>query len=183
MPSERALSEGFARHLPPSVLRNLAAGALGGAAATLAMSPLLSPRATRRIQDAIPPAKALPEFPPRRVIQVVEERLTGARPLGRAEPAITWAAHVGYGIAMGALFGALHARRSLAPGMSGGAAGVLFGLGVWAAGYLGWLPLLGVRDGTARGDRRDLPFPLAAHIVYGATTGAFHGRLSRTPGS
>ena len=80
---------------------------------------------------------------------------------------------------MGALYG-LAAPRSAA------AAGAAFGLAVWAAGYAGWLPLIGIRESTVAGPPAKIPFPLAAHIVFGVTTAAVHEavapRLSRTTG-
>lgn len=162
------------------VLKSVAAGALAGAAATVIMSPLMAPRLARRIARMLPAVHTLDEFPPRRIIQVTEEHVTGRQPLpDTVETAVTWPAHLAYGMCMGALYGAL---RSSSPtckptGMPEPAAGVLFGLGVWAAGYAGWLPVFGVREGTVRGDPADLPFPFAAHVVYGATLGALHGRM------
>lgn len=157
------------------------AGAAAGVAATLAMSPVMSPRLTARASAPLRHVRGLDEFPPRRVVQAGEEIIAGERKLpDRAEVAATWLAHLGYGAAVGAIYGVMAPsldERIDSP-VRGAAAGALFGLGVWAAGYAGWLPLVGIRTGTIRGDRRDLPWPLAAHVVYGATLGAVHDALS-----
>ncbi len=90
----------------------------------------------------------------------------------------TTVSHFGYGAAMGAAYGPLHKRVPL-PTI---AQGVLFGLVVWAASYLGLLPLLGI---SASGDREPLRrnlMMIAAHIVWGASMGAAARLLFREPG-
>lgn len=53
-------------------------------------------------------------------------------------------------------------------------AGARMGFMVWAIGYAGWLPLLGVRESTVRGAPSKIPFPLLAHLVFGMTTAALY---------
>src|ERR1700730_15437690 len=90
----------------------------------------------------------------------------------------TLVSHFGYGAAMGAAYGPLHKRVPL-PTI---AQGILFGLVVWAASYLGLLPLLGI---SASGDREPLRrnlMMIAAHTVWGAAMGATAHVLFRQQG-
>lgn len=156
------------------MMRNLLAGAIAGGVATLAMSPLMAPRLTRAVARTVPDTAPLEEFPPRRVVQAVEQRVSDGEPLPeQAEDIATWTSHIGFGMAMGALYGlARPASRG-----SSAATGALFGLTVWAVSYLGWLPAIGVTTGTASGRPDTLPFPFVAHVVYGLTTGVVYDQL------
>lgn len=49
--------------------------------------------------------------------------------------------------------------------------GLGFGLLLWAAGYLGWLPAAGVLPQPWRQRAGDALTPAAAHVVYGLTLG------------
>ena len=49
--------------------------------------------------------------------------------------------------------------------------GVLFGLIVWAASYLGLLPLIGMSESGQREPGRRNLMMIAAHVVWGATMG------------
>jgi uncharacterized membrane protein YagU involved in acid resistance len=80
----------------------------------------------------------------------------------------TLASHLGYGATMGVLYGPLGRRRPLlATGQ-----GVLFGLVVWAASYLGLLPLLGMSESGHREPVRRNLMMIAAHVVWGSVMGA-----------
>lgn len=156
-----------------TVLGDIPKGVFAGMVATAAMSPLMSPGLAR----AAPGRARLEMFPPRRVVRQLERAIAGQdRVSPSVERWLTFVAHVGYGCAMGAAYGVIRDRL---PHGSPGAAGVLFGLGVWGVGYAGWVPLLGVREGTVAGSPRSLPFPLAAHVMFGLALGWIHGRLSR----
>ncbi|HWS53323.1 MAG TPA: DUF1440 domain-containing protein, partial [Pyrinomonadaceae bacterium] len=86
----------------------------------------------------------------------------------------TWASHFGYGAACGALYGALAAERDVPPL----AAGVGFGLAVWAGSYLGWLPAAGIISPATEHPPRRNALMIAAHVVWGATTGLVVAGLS-----
>lgn len=51
------------------------------------------------------------------------------------------------------------------------ATGAAFGLAVWAAGYEGWVPAMGVLPPAHRDKRSRALTMLAAHLVYGAVLG------------
>jgi hypothetical protein len=89
---------------------------------------------------------------------------------------LTLAAHFGYGAACGAAFGLIAPRN--VPGAV--AAGMAFGLGVWAGSYLGWLPALGVRQSATEDPRARSGLMIAAHLVWGAAAGAMVGSTPRT---
>jgi len=49
--------------------------------------------------------------------------------------------------------------------------GIVFGLGVWAASYLAWLPALGILPPATEAPPRRNAVMIAAHIVWGAAAG------------
>jgi len=49
---------------------------------------------------------------------------------------------------------------------------VAFGLGVWAASYVGWIPALGLLPPPGKDNPRRAWTILTAHVVYGAILGA-----------
>jgi len=59
----------------------------------------------------------------------------------------------------------LQERRSAAAGAS-------FGVGVWAASYLGWIPAVGLLAPATRHPRHRSALMLAAHVVWGASLAA-----------
>jgi len=144
-------------------------GALAGLAATVPMS-----LAMKAMHEQLPEHEQYP-LPPRAVTMEVAERAGVRGQLGEEErQAATWASHFGYGAACGALYGALAAGRDVPPL----AAGVGFGLAVWAGSYLGWLPAAGIiRPATEHPPRRNA-LMIAAHVVWGATTGLVVAGLS-----
>lgn len=142
--------------------------ALAGAVGALAMSPVMSRRATRHL----PAPFRLGEFPPRRVVSEVAGSLAGEPVSAALLDVLTWPAHLAYGAAAGMVYGAVRDR----PGGPRDpiASGALMGLAVWASGYAGWLPMIGVRESTVRGAPSKIPFPLLAHLVFGMTTAALY---------
>lgn len=137
-------------------------GAVGGVAATTTMSAAMA--AAHR-------AGALGEPPPRKITRRAEAAV-GVATDRRTLDALSWLGHYGYGAVMGALFGVLQ-RRLRAPRL---VAGVVWGLIVWAASYLGWLPAAGLHPAAHR-DRPDRTATMvASHVVYGATLGWAGGR-------
>jgi putative membrane protein len=90
----------------------------------------------------------------------------------------TLVSHFGYGAAMGAAYAPLYRRVPLPAILQG----ILFGLVVWAASYLGLLPLLGISaSGNKEPLRRNLMM-IAAHTVWGAAMGATSTLLFRKQG-
>ena len=90
----------------------------------------------------------------------------------------TLVSHFGYGAMMGTLYAPL-AKKIPLPAV---VKGVLFGLGVWGASYLGLLPLLGMSEsGQKEPGRRNL-LMIAAHVVWGSAMGMVADVLLRVGG-
>jgi uncharacterized membrane protein YagU involved in acid resistance len=146
-------------------------GALAGLAATAPMT-----LAMKLMHEQLPPEEQYP-LPPRQVTEGVAEKAGVKEQLGEDErQAATWVSHFAYGTACGAVYGALTGGRADArPLLSG----VGFGVAVWAGSYLGWLPAAGItRPATEHPARRNA-LMIAAHVVWGATTGAALAGLDR----
>lgn len=155
-----------------SIARTLARGAAAGLVATCTMSAVLVvARATGW----------LGEPPPRKLTRRVLDRI-GIRARGKKLDVATLVAHAGYGVGTGILYAMIPGRR--APVMRGTA----FGLGVWAASYMGWIPAVGLMA-RPKNDRPGRPTSMIlAHLVFGATLGAVdravrrHDVCSASPG-
>ncbi|HEY8554621.1 MAG TPA: DUF6789 family protein [Burkholderiales bacterium] len=150
-------------------MNRLLAGAIAGAVASAAhTAAMLGARrlARRARREPVPPVQ---------VTAALAHR-TGAHPRSAAGLRIAAALlHFGYGAAAGVVYGALHPRPPARPVANG----IGFGLLVWAASYLGWLPAAGlIRPATRE------PFPrnammLLAHVAWGAALGRTVARLGR----
>jgi hypothetical protein len=127
-------------------------GALGGIAGTFAMTAVM-----RRLHRSLPARSQYP-LPPR---EIVDRTLSPAP--DSARPRLTTISHFGYGAAAGALFGLIAPRGGVLSGCA-------YGVAVWAASYLGWIPAAGIlRPATVHpADRNALM--ITAHLVWGAVT-------------
>jgi uncharacterized membrane protein YagU involved in acid resistance len=148
---------------------HLIKGAVAGFLATIPMT-----LAMRELHRRLPSKERYP-LPPR----LITEQVLGPRTLrSLTEPqrvGTTLAAHFGYGALTGALY-PLIARRS---GRGETMAGIVFGVGVWAASYLGWIPASGVlTPATEHPARRNL-LMLASHLVWGASTALIYRAFAR----
>jgi hypothetical protein len=146
-------------------LPEVASGALHGALATGAMSAWLLAARKLGLTGRLPPEK---------ITTTILGR-AGMRPLGRERHVVATLAHFAYGLGLGGVFG-LVPRRHLRSRAAAASAGTLFGLGVWAASYAGWIPALAIMPRP----RRDRPGRQASmilgHVLFGAVLG-----LLRTP--
>jgi hypothetical protein len=145
-------------------------GALAGLAATAPMT-----LAMKLMHEQLPREEQYP-LPPRQVTEGVAEKAGVREQLDEDErQAATWVSHFAYGTACGALYGALSGERADGRPLL---AGVGFGLAVWAGSYLGWLPAAGIISPATEHPPRRNALMIAAHVVWGATTGAALARLS-----
>ncbi len=138
---------------------NLLKGALAGAGATVPMT--ISMYALRQL---LLPRNTLP-LGPNRVMHWFEAQTTLDQHLNRDQHvALMLASHIGYGALAGMVYAPYAAQHSAASVQRG----MTFGLLVWAASYVGWLPMLQI-----------VPFPphraparriimITAHLVWGA---------------
>jgi hypothetical protein len=144
-------------------------GALSGLVATVPMT--LGMLAMHR---RLPLRERYP-LPPREVTVRLANR-TGARLHLRTDSersAASYVAHFAFGTAAGAAFGPVGARIGHPV-----AAGIFYGLGVWAGAYLGVLPGLELRKTAMRQPPRREELMIAAHVVWGGVLGLLTGCLS-----
>lgn len=147
----------------------VANGLRAGALATSAMSAvMLSAKKTG----------LMGELPPKKITRSALRRL----PLSnsrRQRAALSTASHCAYGVACGVLYATL--ERRLPRRLPRALVGAGFGLLVWIASYVGWVPALGIMRPPRR-DRRGRPTSMiVSHLVYGAVLGteAARGRRRR----
>ena len=107
-------------------------------------------------------------LPPREIVEALAVKTGVSRELSERDVQnLALAGHFCYSAATGALFGLLRPRgpaRTVA-------AGALFGLGVWAASYLGWLPAAGLHQPIKYDPVARTGLMVGGHIVWGVTLG------------
>jgi hypothetical protein len=134
---------------------------VGGAVATVAMSAFML--ATKKLG-------ALGEPPPRKLGRLAARLSGDLFPSKKKQNVLATLGHFGIGMGAGGIFGTLAPRvRRVLPLPLAGAA---FGTMVWAAGYLGVMPALGLMP-MPKNDRRGRPLSMiAAHWIYGTVLAA-----------
>ena len=140
-----------------------AEGALGGAAGTFLMQKGMG--LMGKLPESYQPHQMKGD-PAEYVVSKAEEMAGRAIPLehrDKAKQSASWIYGVGWGVLLGALAPAVDLRS---PGRAA-AAGALFGAGVWAAGYAGWLPKAGLVDPIGQQSPRRSIAPLVSHVLYG----------------
>ena len=161
------------RRSKPDRLTQLALGAAGGFVGTVALTAVLQATMKWMPQTAPP----LREEPGKFMVHKAEDALPAnvrasiPRPLENAAARLL---AIGYGITFGALYAALRPR--------GGSAlldGAMLGIGSWAAGYLGWLPALGLMPPVWRQKAPAVITPAAEHVLYGVATVGVYDWLRR----
>lgn len=135
-------------------MRALLFGAIAGLAATTAMTGVM-----RRLHPRLPAGERYP-LPPREITERVA-KLAGIHAGEQSLETAAVAAHFLYGGLTGAAFPMI--TRSRSPLVGAG-----YGVAVWAASYLGWLPLAGILKPATRHPLRRNLLMLAAHLLWGA---------------
>lgn len=153
--------------------RRIGMGAAAGVAGTAAMTALMVPGIGRAL-----PLRARPAvFVPRQVVGWAERRSAGRSVLTPGQRSLAaGAAHLAYGASTGAIYGLLRARTRRIPAP---VAGGLWGALVWAVGYEGWLPALGIRPATTDQRPSKRPIQIANHLLYGLCTALVYEVLER----
>jgi len=109
------------------------------------------------------------DLPPEIIIKELAHRLHVRYRMSKPQiVAATLVSHFGYGATMGAIFGLLESRSRSAASVQGS----LFGLLIWAASYLGLLPLLRISASGYKEPEHRNYIMIAAHLIWGATLGA-----------
>ena len=154
------VQHGYAKEVRPA--QALLQGGIAGLVATGPMSVFML--ATKRFL----PKRHRYALPPEIITEELAQRLHVRWHLNKMQvEAATVVSHFGYGAAMGILYGA-SAKNILLPSP---VKGVLFGLIVWAASYLGLLPMIGMSESGQREPGKRNLMMIAAHVVWGVTLG------------
>jgi hypothetical protein len=163
----------------------IGSGLLGGAIGLIAMELIkratapLTPRAPKRDDEPLTERSMSPLGPQHRrdegatdaVGRLGYEKLAGHAPSRATKTKLSWAVHIGYGLLVAGLYGALRGgrRRSL---LSTVGEGALYGTGLWLLGDELAVPLLGLSDKpTAYPPARHVQ-SLAQHLGFGLATAA-----------
>jgi uncharacterized membrane protein YagU involved in acid resistance len=113
-------------------------------------------------------------LPPRQIVETLVRR-TGMldESSNDTRDLLTDLAHCAYGAGAGAVYGAIAPRLPKQPVLNG----MAYGVTVWAASYLGWLPAMRFPAAATRepGERNALM--ISAHLVWGATLGLLESRF------
>jgi uncharacterized membrane protein YagU involved in acid resistance len=152
-------------------MNKLLAGTLAGFAATAPMTVAMM-LIYRRLHPF--EIQALPQ----EEITAELERRTGVKAhLTRPEhEVVTWISHFGFGAGAGALYAPLAGMMKAHPVLKGAGYGLL----VWAASYLGWLPAAGILHQTKEQPPRPNLMMIFAHLVWGVTLGMLTEKLGDT---
>ncbi len=143
-------------------MNRLLIGTIAGAAATIPMTVVME-----TLHERLPGEPPRP-LPPREITESLTAKAGVNEQIPEPEmEALTLASHFGYGAVCGAIFG-LVAPRQMPAAI---ACGTLFGLGVWAGSYMGWLPAFDVRHDARHDPPARNGLMIAAHRVWGATAG------------
>ncbi len=143
-------------------------GAVAGAAATIPMT-LAMAAMHRRL-----PLWQRYRLPPRTITLRLANRVGIGRHLDEpARSAATVAGHFGYGALVGAVYAVTCGARRERPVVAGAA----FGLAVWGASYLGWIPAAGIMRPATDQPTERTALMIAAHLVFGTATTLAADRL------
>jgi hypothetical protein len=163
-PAQTALGE-LKKSAGSGRLRSAVSGAFGGAVATVAMTGMVLGAQKLGL---------LGELPPRKIVKGLRRQMGIFGMSSSSDDMATTLAHLGFGTTAGAIFGAL--RRKPAGLVASSLLGVAYGISVWAMGYCGVAPALGLMRKPNR-DRTFRPSTMiAGHIVYGGVLGAITSR-------
>jgi uncharacterized membrane protein YagU involved in acid resistance len=136
-----------------TLLTGLIAGFIGTAAMTVAMEAMY-----RRL-----PKQEQYPLPPREITVATLERLHMEPVDEQSTLSWTLALHFGYGSAGGTLYAVLMPKLTIPMWTKG----MAFGLSVWTASYLGWVPALGLLSSANRHPPRRNALMITAHLVWG----------------
>ena len=115
-------------------------------------------------------------LPPEKVTEEMAERTDTDKYLDKPRlVGSSIVSHFGYGAAMGALYTTLTQQIKLPPLLKG----TLFGIVIWAASYLGWMPLANISVAATKEPIRRNMMMILAHVVWGSVTGVVADRLQQ----
>ncbi len=142
-------------------------GAIAGGVATIPMTLFLL------IAHRMLPEWQQYALPPERITTEVAKKTGIPKPAKEESQAGSLVAHFGYGASMGSLYSTF-GKRIPGPSLL---KGMIFGVGVWAASYLGWLPALKIDESAYNEPAQRNLMMIVAHLIWGGVLGIISGRL------
>lgn len=110
------------------------------------------------------------DLPPEKITDELAERANVKKHLDKPKRVgVALTAHFGYGAAMGVLYPFFAKIASLPLILRG----IIFGLGVWAASYLGLLPALQMKAPATHLPLQRNVLMIVAHVIWGAALDVF----------
>jgi len=107
-------------------------------------------------------------LPPEKLTDTFAKRVGLRKHMDKPQLLIaSFVSHLGFGAAAGAIYGPLTRIVPLPSVLKG----IVFGLVVWLANYLGWLPVVGMAEAATKQPIHRNALMIAAHGVWGAVTG------------
>lgn len=153
-------------------MNNHIAGGVAGLAATAPMT-----LAMELMHQQLPWQERYP-LPPREITEKLAEEAEIEDEMSEEEQLVaTLASHFGYGTACGVVYSTVADKLSGPPALRG----IQFGLVVWAGSYLGLLPAMGILKPATEHPMRRNALMIAAHVVWGAATGAITDSIADKP--
>ena len=151
------------------LIRRLMMGAAAGLAGTMALQGVRG-ASQKYLPDTMEPTWVEPsEFMVDKVESALPENAQEKIP-GGVETAAGASLGMGYGATAGALYAAFRD-----PGANPLIDGTVLGLATWAAGYLGWMPALGLMPPVTEQGTAEAVGPAVRHALYGvAVVGAYN---------
>lgn len=146
-------------------MKSLARGALAGPVGTTLMTASMLPLKKASMSPG--------PVPPRQITERLLNKLGIRDYLSPPAFEASWMAlHLGYGIVSGVAYAFV---QKAIGGERPFLAGAAFGMVLWAAGYCGWLPLMGLYPPPTRLSKRKVAAELiGTHLVYGVSTAQAH---------
>lgn len=151
-------------------MNRIAAGAVAGCLATFPMT-----RAMDLMYRQLPPDQRYP-LPPHGITSNLLRKLGIERDWSPDEiRRLTLILHFGFGAFAGALYPLI--RRPPESTSVEILEGAVYGVGVWGASYLGWVPASGLLGSALRQTRTRVGLMVLAHLVWGPATAWLARRL------
>ena len=151
-----------------ATIQRTTAGGLAGLVATVPMT-LVMAAVERGLMPTLQP------LAPKQIVRNTAKRVKGSHISRRKRNLLGWIAHFAFGTTTGAIYPLVSSAAPAPAAVKGG----MYGLAVWAASYLGWLPAAGILPPATQHSRRRNVSLIAAHLVWGMTLGILVNRFAR----
>jgi hypothetical protein len=145
-------------------VERVALGVAAGVAATFLLQGIRTTE-QKLLPETMPPIREDPgEFMVEQAEELLSEETREQLPTV-IETVTAKSLALGYGMTAGAIYGVLRPRAGNLL-----VDGTVLGLGVWAVGYLGWLPALGLMPPLQQQETEQVAGPIVQHVIFGIAT-------------